>query len=119
MAVALLGVFIRVPEVVFHSKAEMVEEEGDGVVESLAVTTIAMTSLTATVVDGMATLEEDKVGTFFGVPSFGGQFAATGGSSGVPAGGMAPPAGAFGPPGGLYPGGVPAAGLPLGGGDQL
>lgn len=41
----------------------MVEEEGDGVVESLAVTTIAMTSLTATVVDGMATLEEDKVGT--------------------------------------------------------
>lgn len=63
MAVALLGVFIRVPEVVFHSKAGMVEEEGDGVVESLAVTTIAMTSLTATVVDGMATLEEDKVGT--------------------------------------------------------
>ncbi len=52
------------------------------------------------------------------MPSFGGQFAATGGSSGVPAGGMAPPAGAFGPPGGLYPGGVPAAGLPLGGGGQ-
>lgn len=52
------------------------------------------------------------------MPSSGGQFAATGGSSGVPAGGMAPPAGAFGPPGGLYPGGVPAAGLPLGGGGQ-